>query len=442
MSKTVATPKSNNTNVRALAAKILSQLLQQQGSLSSMLGKYQGIDDYSLLQELCFGSARWFYLLESLLSKLLARPLKNKDSDLKCLLIVGLYQLRELRIPDYAAINETVSGTKKLNKPWAKSLINGVLRQYLRQQEDLNTQLSNSDRAITTAHPQWFVDKLTTQWPNHWQEILSNNNCHPPMTLRINLSKISRPEYIDKLKQLGIEASPGVHAPSSVYLAKPCPVDKLPGFSSGELSVQDEASQLVPNLLALQPQQIVLDACAAPGGKTCHILESEPLLTQLTAIDIDARRLERINENLQRLQLKANLKVGDASAVDTWWDGEAFDRILVDTPCSATGVIRRHPDIKLLRTAENINKLGLSQRQLLANLWQCLKPDGILLYTSCSVLAEENQDIIADFLKSTNNAKHEAITADWGVECRYGRQLFPQESGHDGFYFCLIRKLG
>ena len=230
-------------------------------------------------------------------------------------------------------------------------------------------------------------------------------------------------------------------ADSALYLDKPAPVTDLPGFAEGKVSVQDEASQLVPKLLQLEPGQRVLDACAAPGGKSCHILESEHSLTSLTSIDMTQSKLDRIRENFERLGLESSLVAADASEIEAWWDGNHFDRILLDAPCSATGVIRRHPDIKLLRRPEQIKALEEIQSNLLEKLWTCLKPGGLLLYTTCSLLRQENEDTIKRFLDSTDSAKYEAIAADWGVECAFGRQLLPgTNSGPDGFFYAVLRK--
>ncbi|HAJ77085.1 MAG TPA: 16S rRNA (cytosine(967)-C(5))-methyltransferase [Gammaproteobacteria bacterium] len=428
-------------NTRAIAAKILAELQRGNGSLSSHLGKQTGLSDHALLQETLYGACRWFHLLEWLLNQLLSRPLKAKDIELKSLLIVGLYQLRELSIPNYAVINETVSAANRLGKSWGRSLVNGVLRNYLRTQTELEEQIGSAPLSVATSHPGWFVDELLEQWPDQSEQILAHNNFRPPMTLRANLRATTRNEVLEDLHAMAIAASPGALCETSVYLQQPRSVECLPGFKEGKVSVQDEASQLVVGLLALQPGQTVLDACAAPGGKTCHILESERSLTSVFVLDKDSSRLLRVQENLTRLGLEASLACADAADTQSWWNGEGFDRILLDAPCSATGVIRRHPDIKLLRSRESLHSLQESQRNLLHALWPCLKSNGLLLYTTCSILQQENQSIIEDFLQSTDNAKYEGITADWGVECRYGRQLLTgANDGPDGFFFCLLRK--
>ena len=428
-------------NTRAIAAKILTELQKGNGSLSSHLTKQTELSDHALLQETLYGSCRWFHLLEWLLNQLLSRPLKAKDIELKSLLIVGLYQLRELSIPNYAVINETVSAADRLGKSWGRSLVNGVLRNYLRTQTELEEQLGAAPLSVTSSHPGWFVDELLEQWPDQSEQILAHNNFRPPMTLRVNLQATTRDEVLEALHAEAISASPGALCEASVYLQQPRAVECLPGFKEGKLSVQDEASQLAVGLLALRPGQTVLDACAAPGGKTCHILESERLLTSILALDKGSNRLLRVQENLTRLGLEASLVCADATDTQNWWNGEGFDRILLDAPCSATGVIRRHPDIKLLRSQESLHSLQLSQRNLLHALWPCLKSNGLLLYTTCSILQQENQSIIEGFLQRTDNAKYEGIAADWGVECRYGRQLLAgANDGPDGFFFCLLRK--
>jgi len=431
---------SDASNVRAVAASILVQLLEQQGSLTSGLQPFKNRDDYPLLQEICFGTCRHFYSLEFILKQLVAKPLRSKDKDVKCLLLVGLYQLRHMSLPEYAVINETVSGVSKLKKPWSRGLINAVLRNYLRDLESVELNIKTSSACIKYDQPKWLADQIQQDWPDHWQQIFENSNQRPPMTVRVNLSRVTRSDYLERLESVEIDAASGNLASSSIYLTKAQPVELLPGFSAGLSSIQDEASQLIPPLLQLEPHQRVLDACAAPGGKTCHILEAQPLVDSLTSLDIAKSRLVRVEENLQRLNLKANLKAADARDLAAWWDGKLFDRILLDAPCSATGVIRRHPDIKVLRSAENLAELNTLQLAILQKIWTTLKPGGLLLYTTCSILSQENSEIVAKFIESSDNAKYEGINVDWGVECPLGRQLLPSDNGPDGFFFSLIRK--
>ncbi len=427
---------------RATAARILAELLLGEGSLSASLDAHREQNDYQLLQEICFGCCRWFHQLDFLLQHLLSKHLKQKDQDLRSLLIIGLYQLRFMRIPDHAAINETVEATDDLKKRWARGLTNAVLRSYQRRRTELQETLQLEGLPQRESHPNWLVSILASSWPGEFEEILIANNRRPPLTLRVNLSRQSRQQYLDKIGQAGLKAQAGELAASAVYLDQPVPVGSIPGFFDGAVSVQDEASQLVPELLQLAPGLAVLDACAAPGGKTCHILESEDSLTSFTALDRSPIRLIKIQENLERLQLKAALLCADGTDTDAWWTGETFDRILLDAPCSASGVIRRHPDIKLLLTPAKIEKVIIEQRRLLNTLWACLRPGGLLLYTTCSVLPKENQEQMRTFLGAHEDAKYEGITADWGVECELGRQLLPSaDRGTDGFFFSSLRKL-
>ncbi len=431
----------NSSNSRAIVAKILSDLLANRGSLTTQLSKHRDHPEFNLIQESSYGCCRWFFLLESLLDKLLNKALKKQDVDLKCLMICALYQLRELEVAEYAIINESVSAVTVFKKPWAKGLVNAVLRGFQRNKEELEQALFSEEAARLFSFPNWLESEIFSQWPNHAEEIFRNSNQRPPMTLRVNSKQNSRTHYLELLAQETIVAMPGALSDSAVYLEKPGAVSDIPGFAEGRLSVQDEASQLVPDLVKLEPEQRVLDACAAPGGKSCHMLESECSLTSMTLIDKDQSKLDRIQENLTRLQLQANLVKADAGDIGQWWDGKYFDRILLDAPCSATGTIRRHPDIKLLRKPSDIEKLAQIQLRLLSNLWACLKPGGLLLYTTCSLLRQENEQIIKRFLDSSDSAKYEAIVADWGVECTFGRQLLPgTNSGPDGFFYSVLRK--
>ena len=425
---------------RANAATILAALQAHSGSLASHLDELPAGDDGGLLQELCFGSCRHFHELDFLAGTLLSKPLRPRDQDIRCLLVIGIYQLRFLRIPDHAAVNETVEATTLMGKPWARALVNGVLRSYQKSLPMLDQKLTKASAEVRSSHPYWLLKRLRHDWGTLASSVMDANNRRAPMTLRVNARKVTATRYLDQLEAAGIAARPGSLAPTAVYLEKPCAVTLLPGFADGLVSVQDEASQLTAGLLNLAPGQRVLDACAAPGGKTCLILESEPGLGSMQALDISAARQQTLEQNLQRLGLDAMVGVGDASRPDTWWDGIPFDRILLDAPCSATGVIRRHPDIKLLRRDEDLADLQAQQRLMLSRLWPCLKPGGHLLYATCSVLRCENEDIICAFLESQPDVKCTAMAADWGVECRFGRQLLPDPEGTDGFYFCLLTK--
>lgn len=429
------------SNSRAIVAKILCSLLKDRGSLNTLLSNHKDHPEFGLIQESSYGCCRWYFALESLLGQLLNKPLKKQDLDIKCLMICALYQLRELEVAEYAVINESVSAALIFKKPWAKGLVNAVLRGYQRKKDELEQTLTASCPYGDLAFPSWLESEISEQWPAQALSIFQNSNQRPPMTLRVNLARNSREQYLQSLSQAGVAASAGSLTDSALYLDKPAPVTDLPGFVEGKASVQDEASQLVPSLLQLEPGQRVLDACAAPGGKSCHILESEHSLTGLTSIDMSQSKLDRIRENLLRLGLESNLVAADAGDIEAWWDGKHFDRILLDAPCSATGVIRRHPDVKLLRKPEQIESLAEIQYTLITKLWACLKPGGLLLYSTCSLLRQENEETIRRFLDSTDSAKYEAIAADWGVECAFGRQLLPgTSSGPDGFFYAVLRK--
>lgn len=439
--KTATAKPSNFSNIRFAAVSVIVQMLNNSGSLTGALLPHKEREDYPLLQEMCFGTCRHFFSLEFLLEGLLSKPLRKKDKDVKCLLLIGLYQLKHMSLPDYAVINETVSAVSNLKKPWSRGLVNGVLRNYLRDADTFEQKLKLSPAANRLDQPEWLIKQLMNDWPEHWQALAENSNQRPPMTLRVNLSKTTRDQTLQAFQESEILARPGELSESAIYLQTPTNVKALPGFADGLLSVQDEASQLIPSLMQLNPNQRVLDACSAPGGKACHILESQPDLNSLSCIDISESRLTRVFENLARLKLNAQVKAADARDLDAWWDGQEFDRVLLDAPCSATGVIRRHPDIKLLRKPEDIGELNRLQLELLSALWSTLKPEGLLLYTSCSILKKENDETVKNFIESTDNAKYEGITADWGVECEYGRQLLPlSPGGTDGFFFSLIRK--
>ncbi len=425
---------------RAVSARIICQLLAGQGSLSNLLPRGEAQPDAPLIQEICYGVCRYFFALRRIVDLRLTKPLRSKDQDVDALLLVGAYQIFCMRIPDHAAVNETVNAASLLKKPWARGLLNGVLRQLVTAESQWLELLRSGPEEVRYLHPQWLIDSIRLDWPDHWEKVLAANNHHAPMTLRVNLSKTTPGHYQQNLTVLGMESRRGTLAESCLYLSSPCPVQNLPGFFDGLASVQDEASQLVAGLMDLAPRQRVLDACAAPGGKTAACLESEPLLTSITAVDIDGLRAKNIEENLQRLGLSAELKVADAADTGSWWDGRLFHRILLDAPCSATGVIRRHPDIKILRTGDEVEQLARRQRKLLKHLWQCLEPEGLLLYTTCSLQRKENETVIGQFLDQTADAKHQAIEADWGVECRFGRQLLPVSEGNDGFYYALLKK--
>ncbi|HTF98192.1 MAG TPA: 16S rRNA (cytosine(967)-C(5))-methyltransferase RsmB [Cellvibrio sp.] len=428
-------------NVRAAATQVIAQILRNQGSLSSLLPTISPQvpeSDRSLLQELCFGVCRYHPQLHAYIECLLDKPLRVKDGDIQALLLLGLYQLLHTRIPDHAAIGETVEVTRHIKKPWATNLVNGVLRHFQRDHLKITELLANN-RAYQTNHPAWMEGMLRKNWPEDFEAVVTANNQHPPFTLRLNTHRVHRNTYLAQLVDLGITATCTSFSPYGFTLEQACDPRQLPGFGDGWISVQDEAAQLCADLLQLSPNLRVLDACAAPGGKTGHLLELESSLA-VTALDVEERRLQRVRENLARLDVIADIRCGDGTRPHEWWDGQLFDRILLDAPCSATGIIRRHPDIKVLRTPEEIARLSDLQGQLLDSLWPLLKPDGILLYATCSVLPRENTQVVEAFIKRQAGALHEPISADWGIPQTYGRQLLPQIDGHDGFYYARLRK--
>ena len=436
-----ASGRQASPNPRASAARLLQQL-QSGRSLSELLaGDIKGVGerDRALVKAICFGVARWWQRLDALANLLLERPLKSRDADIRALILIGLYQLQYTRVAPHAALAETVEAARVLKKPWAAGLVNALLRRFQRQSKTL---LAAADRSQTAryAHPEWLLQALQRAWPRHWQAMVDAANCQPPMSLRVNLARISRSDYFQCLKQAGIAARPIQGVPSGVVLDRAMDVAALPGFSDGLVSVQDGGAQLAAPLLDLRPGQRVLDACAAPGGKTGHILELAPPGVLLTAVDIDFQRLQRVRENLHRLGLTADIATGDAASPQGAWAELRYDRILLDVPCSACGVIRRHPDIKLLRKATDIAALAQMQERILDAAWPLLKPGGMLLYATCSLLPEENQDQVRHFLERQEDAMELPVDATWGHACRPGRQTLPGEATMDGFYYARLLK--
>jgi len=424
--------------MRAVAAQVMLAVEQGQ-SLSQCLPpalKRLPESDRATLQALCFGTCRWFFRLDGELQNRLNKPLKPADRVIHQLMLVALFQLRHSEQASYAVLNETVEACRALGKPHLTGLVNAILRAAEREGEPV----AASDSAVFS-HPPWMVEKLRHNWPDDWQTILAASNTQAPMTLRVNARRFKRDDYLGLLEDAGIQADATRFAPYGIQLVVPVPVDHLPYFADGAVSVQDEAAQLCTTLLDLSPGQRVLDACAAPGGKTCAILEACDSLDEVIAIDESADRLPRIEENLIRLDLHATVQQADAATTGQWWDGEPFDRILLDVPCSATGVIRRHPDIKLLRRESDIVPLANIQIGLLNALWSTLKPGGRLVYATCSVFPQENNRIIGRFLKQTSDAELLEPDVQWGRGTGAGRQMLPVPQGHDGFFYAVIEKL-
>jgi 16S rRNA (cytosine967-C5)-methyltransferase len=390
-------------------------------------------------QDLSYGTLRFYGEIDAYLVQLLEKPLM--DDRINALLLVAIYQLLHDKANAFTAVNQAVQAVSELKRPapksWAKGLVNAILRNFLRRKEQLTDKLSSNEVAIYS-YPKWWINKLKVQYPNHWQGILNTGNQHPPMTLRVNTQKISIDDYLQLLARQDIEAT---HiGGQAIILCKPVSVEKIPGFTDGILSVQDYGAQLAAQLLDVEPNMRVLDACCAPGGKTGHILELANV--HMLALDSDAVRLQRVKSNLDRLVLQANLVVGDASSAD-WWDGSSFDRILADVPCTASGIVRRHVDIKWLRREADIASFVAQQAKILPNLWQMLAKGGRLLYVTCSVFNEENQEQVDKFLQHNADATQLAFElpashAQANITQLNG-QLIPSNA-HDGFFYALLQK--
>lgn len=424
---------------RAVAAQIILQVLDEGKSLSTLLPEAQDkldTKDLPLVQEICFGVCRVLPRLEQIIKALVDKPLKGKTRLVHCLLLVGLYQLLYMRVPAFAAVDEVVNATKSLKLDSFRGLTNGVLRRFLREQEAI---LAQVDKHWQTLHPDWLVNKLKKAYA-HWREIIEANNQRPPMWIRIH-PQHSTPEHYRALLGDLAENTPNPTAcvpDCAVLLSRAVNVNQLPHFEQGWGTVQDAHAQWSAVLLGGQNGERILDACAAPGGKTTHILELAPE-SLVTALDIEANRLKRVEANLARLGQRAEIVCGDASCPETWLaDGVMFDRILLDAPCSATGVIRRHPDIKWLRQEADIAELAALQQRILTALWQRLKPNGTLLYATCSVLPEENSAQIQRFIEATPNAQ--LVEMDFGTEKTAIKQFFPTEKGGDGFFYAKLVK--
>ncbi|WP_312241863.1 16S rRNA (cytosine(967)-C(5))-methyltransferase RsmB [Pantoea sp.] len=423
-------------NLRSLAAQLIERVVDKGESLSTVLpGAQKKLTDKdsALLQEICFGVLRTLPQLEALIGKLMARPMTGKQRVLHYLIMVGLYQLQHTRIPPHAALAETVEGAEVLKRGSLKGLINGVLRQFQRQQEPLTAELDREPQRYL--HPNWLLQRLQQAWPAQWQQIVEANNQRPPMWLRVNRQHHSRDAWLALLEEKGKTAFTADDASDALRLDAPTAVTQLPGFEQGWVTVQDLSAQRCALLLEPQNGEAILDLCAAPGGKTTHILEIAPD-AQVMAVDVDALRLKRVNENLQRLGMQAEVVQGDGRYPERWCADRQFDRILLDAPCSATGVIRRHPDIKWLRRDSDIAELAALQREIIDAIWPRLKSGGTLIYATCSIMPEENQQQIAAFL-----SRHtDAVAVPLASASETGWQVFPEAEGGDGFFYAKLLK--
>lgn len=443
-------------NPRAVAARVINDVLGGR-SLDVALQRAATHDDKALIQSISYGVLRHWNGLNAEMAGLLSRKLRARDRDIQALLCAGIEQLRAMRIPPHAAISETAEAARGLGKSWAVGLVNGVLRNWLRAHD---TAVDVSGPGLHEAErelPKWWLETLQADWPDDWQAVVMAGQTQAGMTLR---AISPREVLISRMAEQQIEAQPGRYCEQSIQLTRAMPVHQIPGFETGEWMVQDQAAQLAAGLLNPVRGERVLDACAAPGGKTSHLLQlagqptgadasPEQGETTLLALDVDSERLQRLEENLRRVGQCASVQTGDASRPDDWWDGEHFDAILLDAPCSASGVLRRHPDIKLHRKASDIPALAARQLAILEALWTTLKPGGRLLYATCSIFREENEQVAGRFLRNQDDAvsagleEPEALHQTglgWGRECSVGRQILPGEDGMDGFYYALLVK--
>lgn len=437
-----------STDSRKVALRILLAVLKDGQSLSGLGHLADKLDprDAAFAKLLAYGVLRYYFQLGAILKRLMDKPLKTKDHDIELTMMLAMYQVLHTRVPDYAVVDVAVKQVRQSKKKWASKLVNGVLRNFLRRQDELIPQLQSP--ADVYSHPQWIVDQLRQDWPEDWQSILEGNNQPPPMTLRVNQQKQKVDIFRALLKSsLDCESHALSGMPSALILGEPKDVRQLPGFAEGEFSVQDAGAQMAAPLLQPQAGDRILDACAAPGGKTAHLFEVQPDI-KVTALDISEERLARVEENCQRLGFNAELIAADAAQPDEWWSGEPYDRILLDVPCSASGVIRRHPDIKHLRREEDISALVDLQRQILNRSWPLLKPGGRLLYVTCSLFKAENEQQIEWFLQQCDDAQIVELPS-WLTQYQpqenlrqqaQGLQLLPLAPENDGFYYALLEK--
>ncbi len=437
---------SQGARTRAAAAETVDAVVSGGRSLDAAIAAHETrlpAAERPLMRMLAFGTLRHHWRLQAWIEELVSRPLKKRDSVVTALLAVGLFQLVDTRVPDHAAVSLTVDATRALRRPKLAGLVNACLRRF--QRDGFAAREPQGDEARWN-HPQWFIDRLRRDWPDDADAILAANNARAPMWLRANASRQSASDYRQRLQEAGIGASLFDVVPEALRLEEPCGVDELPGFAEGDVSVQDAAAQIAARWTMTDAPSRVLDACAAPGGKSGHLAELGGEGFDLTAVDIDGDRLQRVRDNHERLKLPATILRGDASKPKEWWDGRPFDAILLDAPCSASGVIRRHPDIKLLRRAGDIDELGALQGSILRAMWPLLAPGGRLLYATCSVLAAENDEVVGAFLAASGDAAEDAVlpinnNRDLMRRKACGYQVLPGTAGMDGFYYaCLVKK--
>jgi 16S rRNA (cytosine967-C5)-methyltransferase len=439
--------KTTAASARSLAAHAVARILREGVTLDAALKDALAAANPKLapsVRSLSYGAVRGYYRHEAILGRLLSTPVRSLDFLVRALLSVALYELEDARTPEYAVVDAAVQTAKATDAARAGGLINAVLRRYLRERKSLDADIARNP-ATRHASPVWLADRLRADWPVRWTQLLAAGDAQAPMWLRVNSQRATTDEYLEKLREAGIGARAEARVPQAVALDSPCDVHDLPGFAEGLVSVQDLGAQCVAFPLGLAAGQRVLDACAAPGGKTALIMEREPQLSKVVAVDIDPLRLARVRENLSRGNLCAELISGDAGAPASWWDGVPFDRVLLDAPCSGLGVIRRHPDIRLRKSPSDIDKLPQVQARLLNSAWTMLAPGGRLVYATCTVTRSENRDLIAAFLRSTPDASTlpAEVWEGWpnfGEADEFGRQILPGEAGADGFYYAALTK--
>lgn len=420
-------------DVRVVSIEVIQAVLEGT-PLNDALDRHREHPRLPEIQFITFGVFRFYDQLQALLALLLNKPLKAKDRDIEVVLLIALFQLQHSRVKPYAIVDESVKLCVSLKKVWAKGVVNASLRRFQREHEALLKDLEQSEEALYS-HPEHLIDSIKTAYPDDWQTILSANNAQAPMSLRVNVQQVSRDEYLASLQKTGIEADVCEYSAAGLRLQSAVNVSALPNFSDGAVSVQDEAAQLAAFLLAPKAGEKVLDACAAPGGKACHVWECEPAI-ELTALDVSEVRLNKVRENCARLKATMQTVCSDIRE----YHESGFDAVLLDAPCSALGVIRRHPDIKILRSDDDIVSAVALQAEVLDAAWRCLKPGGRLLYATCSILPEENSQQIAAFLARHTDARERPIEASWGQAMTHGRQILPGESAMDGFYYALLLK--
>lgn len=431
--------QSNHFNLRADAAKVLHQILEEGKSARECLPLAQlphKEKDKAWLQEMVYGVLRNLPILQFWLRQLLDKPLKDRFKIVEQVIMLGFYQLAFSRVSQHAAVSETVAACQPLNTLAMKGLVNAILRTFIR--EEMSQQAAPS-KQIASGLPKWLYKKLEAEYQDGFVDLLNNMQTKAPIWLRVNTRKISHAHFVEKLEKACIEFTLSAFHPEALILSKGYDIISLPGFDSGWFAVQDGAAQLAAHYLKPEQGESVLDCCAAPGGKTCHLIEFQPNIEKIVALEIDEKRAIKIEENLVRLGHEANIIIGDASSPETWWNGQLFDRVLLDAPCSATGIIRRHPDIKWLRKAKDIDVLVNLQKQILDAIWPIVKPGGTMLYATCSVLPEENRLQIHDFLSRTGNALLDHTFCNDSVD-KLGKQILPGDQQMDGFYYARLLK--